>query len=113
MNNDYDREPLVEAVTLTEESAEPVVKLVLMQGGATIIAEVVEHMYADYYTLIDPKTVSLEVTREDGQDVVSSISYASWAPLSADNTFQVYKSAVVSVCTPIESLEQSYRGITE
>ena len=113
MNNDYDREPLVETVTLTEEAAEPVVKLVLMQGGATVIAEVVEHMYADYYTLINPKTVSLEVTREDGQDVVSSISYASWAPLSADNTFQIYKTAVVSVCTCLLYTSPSPRDVEE
>ena len=113
MNNDYDREPLVETVTLTEDSTEAAVKLVIMSSGSTVIAEVVEHMYADYYTLIDPRTVHMEMTSENGQDTISSISYTPWAPLSADKTFQVYKSAVVSICNPIESLELSYKGVTE
>lgn len=111
MNNEYDREPLSETVTLFGPSdPDPCVKLVIMQSGTQVIAEVVEHMHADYYTLIDPRTVSLEMTSEEGQEVISSISYAAWAPLSADKTFEVYKSAVVSVCNAIPSLEESYKG---
>ena len=114
MNNDYDRETLTENVTITVDAAqEPAVKLVIMQSGTQVIAEVSEPLYGDYYILRDPRTVSLQVTTEGGQEVIESISYAAWAPLSADDTFHVYKSAVVSVCNAIESLEQSYRGVTE
>ena len=113
MNNDYDREPLVEAVVFDDASAEPSIKLLIMQSGTQVIAEVTEHMYADYYTVVDPRTVSLEMAMDNGQEVISSISYAAWAPLSADKTFQVYKSAVVSVCNAIPSLEESYKGARE
>ena len=113
MNNEYDREPLVETVTITAEAAEPTIKLLVMQSGSTVIAEVTEHMYGDYYTVVDPRTVSLEIATDHGQEVIESISYAAWAPLSADKTFQVYKSAVVSVCNAIPSLEASYKGARE
>lgn len=110
MNNDYDREPLVETVVFDDASTEPSVKLLIMQSGSTVIAEVTEHMYADYYTVVDPRTVQLEIVTENGQETIESISYAAWAPLSADKTFQIYKSAVVSICNAIPSLEESYRG---
>jgi len=113
MNNQYDREALSETVTLFGPSdSEPCVKLLIMNSGVQVIAEVVEHMHGDYYTLIDPRTVSMQVTTQDGQEVIDSISYSAWAPLSPDKTFQVYKSAVVSVCNPIESLAMSYKGAT-
>ena len=110
MNNDYDREPLTETVVLSDVSTEPTIKLVIMNSGIQVIAEFVEHMNADHYTLIDPRTVDLEIAVENGQEVIESISYSAWAPLSADKTFQIYKSAVVSVCNAIPSLEESYKG---
>lgn len=113
MNNEYDREPLTENVTITTEAVEPSIKLVIMNSGMQVIAEVSEPMYGDYYTLVDPRTVSLEMDMDNGQEVISSISYAAWAPLSADKTFQVYKSAVVSICNAIPSLEESYKGARE
>ena len=113
MNNDYDRETLAENVTITVDAgAESAVKLVIMQSGTQVIAEVSEPMYGDYYILKDPRTVSLQVTTEGGQEVIESISYSAWAPLSADETFHVGKGAIASVCNAIESLEQSYRGVT-
>ena len=113
MNNEYDREPLAEGVTITVDAVEPSIKLLVMTSGMNVIAEVIEHMYADYYTVVDPRTVSLEVTNENGQEVIESISYSAWAPLSADKTFQIYKSAVVSLCNAIPSLEESYKGARE
>ena len=111
MNNDYDREPLSETVNLFGPSdPEPCIKIVAMQNGDEVIAEVVDHMYADYYTVVDPRTVQLEISTENGQETIESISYAAWAPLSSDKTFQIYKSAVVSVCNAIPSLEESYKG---
>ena len=110
MNNDYDREVLSETVVFDDASTEPSVRLLVMQSGATVIAEVTEHMYADYYTVVDPRTVQLEISTENGQETIESISYAAWAPLSSDKTFQIYKSAVVSVCNAIPSLEESYKG---
>ena len=100
----------MENVTISIDPVETAIKLVIMKSGSTVIAEVSEPMYGDYYILKDPRTVSLEINREGGQEVIESISYAAWAPLSSDNTFEVYKSAVVSVCNPIEALEESYRG---
>ena len=110
MNNEYDREPLTETVTITTDAIEPSIKLVIMQSGAQIIAEVIEYMHADYYTFVDPRTVQLEITTENGQETIQSIPSAAWAPLSADKPFEVYKSAVVSVCNAIPSLEESYKG---
>ena len=58
MNNDYDRESLTENVTITVDAAEePAVKLVIMQSGTQVIAEVSEPLYGDYYILRDPRTV--------------------------------------------------------
>ena len=112
MNNEYDREPLTETIEIQAESGEAAVKLLVMHSGATVIAEVTEHMYGDYYTVHDPRTVSLEIGQQDGKEVIESISYAGWMPLSSDSTFQIAKSAVVSVCNPIESLAMSYKGAT-
>ena len=113
MNNDYDREFLSDTIELGDVSYDPAIKLVIMNSGTQVIAEVIEYMHADYYTLIDPRTVQLEITTENGQETIESISYSAWAPLSADKTFQVYKSAVVSVCNAIPSLEESYKGARE
>ena len=113
MNNDYYREVLSETVVFDDASSEPSIKLVIMHSGTQIIAEVTEHMYADYYTLVDPRTVSLDIVTENGQETIESISYAAWAPLSADKTFQIYKSAVACVCNAIPSLEESYKGARE
>ena len=110
MNNDYDRGSLSETIEIEAESVESAVKLLVMQSGATIIGELTDHMYSNYYTIHDPRTVTLEVAQQDGKDVIESISYAGWMPLSSDDTFQIAKSAVVSVCNPIESLAVSYKG---
>ena len=118
MNNDYDRElsPNTGAINLMTEAceimntADPVVKLVVLKTNETILSEVRESLDGSTIELIDPRVVILQAARpsEDGESTTTSISYTDWLPLSKERNFVMSKDHVVLITEPIESLTQSY-----
>jgi hypothetical protein len=100
MNNNYDRDMDLEVVAN--------VKLILLQSGEQIVADVEESVDGKTLTLKEPRGIVLQSSQEDGETVSSTISHGEWFPLSKDRTITIASNYVVAITEPLESLATSY-----
>lgn len=98
MNNKYDRD--------MEKTAN--VKLLLLQSGEQVVADVEERIEGDLITLKEPRGIVLQSTKDDGDNVTSTISHGEWFPLSKEREISISLSYVVAIVEPLESLHNSY-----
>lgn len=91
------------------------VKLILLESGETLIAEVAYSMDGANLILDDPRTVIIQAYRLDDEEKSTSttISYSDWMPLSAERKFTLSSKYVVLVTDPIDSLIESYTRARE
>lgn len=91
------------------------VKLILLESGETLIAEVAYSMDGANLILDDPRTVIIQAYRLDDEEKSTSttISYSDWMPLASERKFTLSSKYVVLVTDPIDSLIESYTRARE
>lgn len=94
------------------DETEPNVKILLLQSGEQLVADVGECMASDKIILKDPRGVVLQSTSSDGQEISSTISYGIWFPLSESREIAISLNYIVAMEDPIQSLKQSYLSQT-
>ena len=85
------------------------VKLLLLQSGDNVLANVTETMTGDEVILNNPKLVELNLA---STNIETTIGYSDWQPLSNSRTFAIKRSYIVSVMEPLEELRASYEAQT-
>jgi len=94
------------------DETEPNVKILLLQSGEQLVADVGECLSSDTILLKDPRGVVLQSTSSDGQEISSTISYGIWFPLSESREIAISLNYIVAMEDPIQSLKQSYLSQT-
>ena len=94
------------------DETEPNVKILLLQSGEQLVADVSECLTSDTILLKDPRGVVLQSTSSDGQEISSTISYGIWFPLSESREIAISLNYIVAMEDPIQSLKQSYLSQT-